>query len=590
MKPTIRKKIMIGFLAGMLAASAIGGIGLYGIVTLNKALDYMGTNRIPGSDAIQNLERLSAGIRSYCYEIIATQGDASILDLQRIKAGYQEAFKGIDQEWLNLTKIPQPAKEDLALLDHLTGKYQTWRLNCQIAMDAYIDRLIQTTAGPQLDALYADYRTALQGINLYAAEYNTALMALYDQNGRTMQTLIAENSRLGGRLVIMMVMVIAAGMGLAVALSAVIAGFITRPILELEKTAAALANMDFDVDIDKFNHDETGNMQRALMQIRDSLRKAINELNNHLLKMAATGKQLNKVIAESSDSLNVITGNMDVMESETDAQMESASHTSKAIEEIVGSIDSLNNAVYTQAEHIGESSAAVEQMVANIGSIRTVAEKVGKTTDTLGKSSSTGHSMLLKLAEEVQRMHEQSAALQNANKTIADIAGQTNILAMNAAIEAAHAGESGKGFAVVAQEIRKLAELAGKESEGISAEIRKMEQAIERIGTVSHETVAAMDRIFTEIKVLDDSFTVVNNAVDEQAAGGGQILTALKTVQDMTGQVRDGAEMIRRQSGSIHEDMEKLRRTSEEVSKRAREVRRAGKSIASFLEHAKTIT
>ena len=590
MKPTIGKKIMIGFLAGMLVALGIGGIGLYGMVTLDKALDYMGTNRIPGSDAIQNLERLSAGIRSYSYEIIATQGDASILDLQRIKAGYQAAFKGIDQEWLNLTNIPRSTKEDRVLLAHLTDKYQTWRLNCRIMMDAYIDRLIQTSAGPQLDALYADYRTALRGISLYTEEYDTALIALYEQNGRTMQTLIAENSRLGGRLVIMMVMVILAGMGLAVALSTIIAGFITRPILELEKIAAALANMDFDVDIDKFNNDEIGNMQRALMQIRDSLHRAINELNNHLLKMAATGKQLNKVIAESSDSLKVITGNMDVMESETDAQMESVSHTSKAIEEIVGSIDSLNNAVYTQAEHIGESSAAIEQMVANIGSIRTVVSKVDKTTDALGSSSSTGHSMLFKLAEEVARMHEQSATLQNANKTIADIAGQTNILAMNAAIEAAHAGESGKGFAVVAQEIRKLAELAGKESEGISAEIRKMEQAIERIGTVSQETVAAMDTIFTEIKALDDSFAVVNNAVDKQAAGGGQILMALETIQDMTGQVREGTETIRRQSGSIHEDMEKLRRTSEEVSNRAREVRRAGKSIALFLEQAKTIT
>ena len=401
------------------------------------------------------------------------------------------------------------------------------------------------------------------------------------------KTIFAEVNAMIARLILI-------GLGLLAAAAALSVVFtrkmLTVPIRELERIAEALADMDFSVDIQKFRPDEIGNIQQALIRIRDSLRKAIDELNDHLLKAVAIGKQLNMVIMESSESLGVINGSLDVMEHETWDQMASVARPSNAIEEIAGSIDSLNTAVYTQAAHIGESSAAIEQMVTNIGSIRTVVGKVGKTTGALGKSSAAGHTMLTKLAEEVFRMHEQSATLQNANKTIADIAGQTNILAMNAAIEAAHAGESGKGFAVVAQEIRKLAELAGKESEGVSAEIKKLEQAIERIGGVSQETVAAMDTIFTTIKDLDGSFGVVNNAVDEQSTGGAQILAALKTIQDMTGQVREGTETIRRQSGSIHAEMEKLRRTSEEVTGRAHEVRIAGGSIASFLEKAKTIS
>ena len=377
----------------------------------------------------------------------------------------------------------------------------------------------------------------------------------------------------------------------AAALSAVFTHkMLTVPIREIERVAGALANVDFSVDIQKFRSDELGSIQQALIRIRDSLRKAMDELNGHLLKAVAAGKELNTVIFESSDSLSVITGSLDVMENETGDQMESVARAAGAVEEIAASIDSLNSAVYTQAAHIGESSAAIEEMVANIGSIRTVVGRVRKTTDALSHSSSAGHTMLNKLAAEVSRMREQSATLQNANKTIADIAGQTNILAMNAAIEAAHAGESGRGFAVVAAEVRKLAELAGKESEGISGEIKKLEEAIGRIGGVSQETVAAMDTIFTEIKDLDGSFGVVNNAVDEQSAGGEQILTALKTIQDMTGQVREGARVIHQQSGSIHGEMEKLRRTSEEVTGRAREVRLAGGTIATFLEQAKTIT
>jgi methyl-accepting chemotaxis protein len=278
---------------------------------------------------------------------------------------------------------------------------------------------------------------------------------------------------------------------------------------------------------------------------------------------------------------------MEAIQTETDVQDQSVVQTSGAIDKIISSIDSLDNAVYTQAAHITESSAAIEQMVANIASIRAVVAGTKKTTATLSKSSESGHKMLIKLAEQVSRMYEQSATLQNANKTIADIAGQTNILAMNAAIEAAHAGESGKGFAVVAGEIRKLAELSGKESAAISAEIKKLEQAIEQIGTVSNETVGAMDTIFTEINSMDASFAVASNAVEEQAAGGSQILIALKTIQDMTEQVRDGAGMIQSQSGSIHTEMEKLQRISQEVTGRVKEVRTASRNIGSLLEDAK---
>ncbi|MDR0561333.1 MAG: methyl-accepting chemotaxis protein [Spirochaetaceae bacterium] len=375
--------------------------------------------------------------------------------------------------------------------------------------------------------------------------------------------------------------------GLSIAIALVLGLVLRKPLREAEQVARALAAMDFSVQIPADRTDEIGVIQQALIKIRDSLRQGIDDLNSHLAKATENGKRLNPVIAESSDALSVITGNMDTMQSETDTQMQSVAQTSNAVEEITKSIESLNHAVQTQAAHIVESSAAIEEMVANIDSIRSIVSGVMKTTDTLSKSSSAGHSMLIKLAEEIGRIREQSATLQNANKTIADIAGQTNILAMNAAIEAAHAGESGKGFAVVAGEIRKLAELSGKESNAISEEIQKIEQEIQRITEVSNETVESMDRMFTEIKAMDDSFAQVNHAVEEQASGGSEILIALKTIQDMTIQVRDGAGAIHQQSGSIHGEMTTLRRISQDVATRAYEVKTASGSIASFLEDTK---
>jgi methyl-accepting chemotaxis protein len=168
-------------------------------------------------------------------------------------------------------------------------------------------------------------------------------------------------------------------------------------------------------------------------------------------------------------------------------------------------------------------------------------------------------------------------------------AGQTNILAMNAAIEAAHAGEAGKGFAVVAGEIRKLAELSAKESEAISGEIKKMERAIEQISLVSQETIGAMDTIFTEIRNMDDSFTIVNHAVEAQAVGGTKVLSALQSIQDMIDQVGDGTKVIIQRSDVMSKDLEKLQHISQEVTLSVHEVGLASGSISSFLENAKEL-
>jgi methyl-accepting chemotaxis protein len=383
-------------------------------------------------------------------------------------------------------------------------------------------------------------------------------------------------------------------LGIVIACAGVLAFFVASslisPIKETEHIASSLAALNFDVVLSRLRTDELGAMQRALLLIRDNLHKAMDDSRqSHLAKMEATSKGLTSIVNQSSTDLHVITSSMDSVQTQADSQLQSVQQTVGSITDIITHINSLDQAVKTQGSQISESSDAIAIMVENIASIRSVANQAGKTISILSSSSEAGHKFLQRLTGEVERMQGRSIALQDANRTIANIAAQTNILAMNAAIEAAHAGEMGRGFAVVAGEIRKLAELSSKESTAIATEIKAMEGAIGQISHVSGETMMAMDRIFKEISAMNRSFGVLYKAVEEQSAGGSRILEGLKVIHEMTEQVRGRSGAIHQDSDTIHEAVKSLEAISHEVREQVQGMRLASRHIGESLDKAKEI-
>lgn len=545
----IQTKIIAGFGASLALVLAITVIGISRITRINTNLTEINdVNTVKQRYAINfrgSVHDRSIRIRDFVLLTDEKEQSAVIADIKKLEDFYAKSESAIDT--IFASNINNTQKEIALLEDIKTSKAETMPLIEQIIALEQQKQYAQSEA-----LLLAKARPAFQ---LWLDRIN----AFIDYKEAQNRTLTDSTRNLAKRFQILMI----AACILAVIIACLIPLWVLKSVLLLKELAGTLTDIstgdgDLTSRLTVKSNDEIGKVAASFNGFVDTLHTIMKTVRSSVTELSSATEGLSGSVSSTQQALQNINTDVTAVVNQMNMQAAEISDVSHSMERIGSNISALNTIIGQQTDSVNKSFQAIEQMLESIHSVTEVLEHNAVRFSQLTEASNIGFKNITDIQTKILNISAKSETMSEANAVIRSIAAQTNLLAMNAAIEAAHAGNAGKGFAVVADEIRKLAEDSAGQSKFISSALKELVSAIDSVVKTSETAGHSFQDVRKAIDTVTEEQQAIRTAMDEQKDKSIQVSEVFKTIRRLTEDVKTGAVEMNTDNKNILKKTEAL--------------------------------
>jgi methyl-accepting chemotaxis protein len=332
----------------------------------------------------------------------------------------------------------------------------------------------------------------------------------------------------------------------------------------MSNLAAAMAAGDLCLDISRQAKDNVGTLEASLGSAVADLRTALTDVRSQVSASRETGQRLSMQIQDNLRGTTRISENAERIEKQVAGLNNQVESSSSGVEEISANIRALGETVRRQTEAVNQTSASVEQINASIHNVARISSERSEASKRLSRITESGGERVRETTAVIRSITERVGDVLDMIRVIDEVAARTNLLAMNAAIEAAHAGEAGKGFAVVADEIRKLASSTAENSSTIAETLTQLTEQIKEASNSSEESGSAFEEINREVGEALTAFQEISASTGELATGSEEVLRAVNELLDASRALETGGHEMEAGAQDISNSVLSLKDVAQE--------------------------